>query len=100
MSPDERDALEALPASVQLLGDRIPLRYEIEDGRGVVVLSLREKQARRLRNTMLPEFDRPLRFAVRRGRREIIRVADIASLRAALDQLPQRQARRGRRRHR
>jgi len=98
VSPDEREALETLPASVQLLGDRVPLRYEIEDGRGVAVLSLREKQARRLRKSMLPDLDRPLRFAVRRGRREVIRVGDIASLKAALERLPQRQGRRGRRR--
>jgi hypothetical protein len=98
VSPSERDALEALPASVQILGDRIPLRYEIEDARGVAVLSLREKQARRLRKSMLPELDRPLRFAVRRGRREVIRVGDLASLKAALERLPQREGRRGRRR--
>ncbi len=97
----ERAALEALPASASILGDRIPLRYEIEDGRGVAVLSLREKQARRLRQKMLPEVDRPLRLAVRRGRREVIRANDIAALRAALERLPQsakQRRHRGRRR--
>ncbi len=44
----ERSALEALPASVHLYGDRVPVDYEVEQGVGVVRLRLKEGQARRL----------------------------------------------------
>ena len=62
-----REALMALPSSVHLLGDAIKLHYEISDGEGIVRLHLREGQARRLRPQDLPEFDRPLRFAIVRN---------------------------------
>src|SRR5437870_1262908 len=44
----ERGALDALPASVHLYGDRVPVDYEVEQGIGVVRLRLKEGQARRL----------------------------------------------------
>ena len=97
VSEKERRELDRLPASVMILGDRVALRYEIEDGRGIAVLSLREKQARRLHESMLPELGRPLRLTVRRGRREVVRVNDVAALRGAVERLPQRQ-KKGRRR--
>jgi hypothetical protein len=97
VSEKERRELDRLPASVMILGDRVALRYEIEDGRGIALLSLREKQARRLHESMLPELGRPLRLTVRRGRREVVRVNDVAALRGAIERLPQRQ-KKGRRR--
>jgi ATP-dependent helicase HrpA len=59
-----RTALEALPDSVHLRGDTVPLDYEVENGDGVVRVRLREGQARRLQPRDLPALDRPLRFAV------------------------------------
>ena len=52
---------------VHLLGDAVPLDYEVEEGGGVVVLRLREGQLRRLKEADLPKVDRPLRFSVMRG---------------------------------
>src|SRR5439155_1224122 len=61
VSVADRARLEALPASVHLLGDRLPLEYEVEPGGGggVVRVRLKEGQARRLRPGDLPEPDRP-----------------------------------------
>ena len=63
-----RERLEALPQRVHLKGDAVPLDYEIQNGEGVARVRLREGQARRLRADELPRLDRPLRFAVQRGR--------------------------------
>src|SRR6185503_1662887 len=56
-----RSALDELPGSVPVAGDRAALRYEVENGTAVVVLHLREGQARRLRPREIPPLDRPLR---------------------------------------
>jgi ATP-dependent helicase HrpA len=100
-----RAALEALPASVHLFGDRVPLEYAIEQGGGVVRLRLKEGQARRLREADLPPLDRPARFTVLRGKREAVRADTIADLQRQLSGLPKadrqrlvRGGRRGRRR--
>src|SRR5206468_2479307 len=69
---DERRVLEALPSSVHLYGDRVPVDYEVERGVGVVRLRLKEGQARRLQPSDLPPFDRPVRFTVLRGKREAL----------------------------
>ena len=93
-----RRALDALPSAASLLGDRVPLSYEIEDGRGVVRLRLKEGQARRLRARDLPAVDRPLRLSVLRGRREVLRVGSLDELRAGLAGLPRHEHRRHHRR--
>jgi hypothetical protein len=93
--------LDALPASAAVLGDRVPVEYDLEDGQSVARLRLREKQALRIRERDLPDLGRPLRFAVTRGRREIARAASLDELREALKSLPRerdRGARRNRRR--
>jgi len=102
-----RGELDLLPASIHLHGDRIPLEYGVEPGGGVVRLRLKEGQARRLRATDLPAFDRPVRFMVLRGKRETVRADSLADLERQLRGLPksdrQRLARGGgrrRRRHR
>jgi hypothetical protein len=77
---DVRARLEALPASLHLFGDRVPIDYEVEQGKGVARLRLREGQARRLRERDLPPFDRPLRFTVVRGKREAVRADSLAEL--------------------
>ncbi len=83
----ERQALEALPASVHLYGDRVPLDYEVEQGVGVVRLRLKEGQARRLQARDLPPFDRPVRFTVLRGKREAVRAETVDELRRQLSGL-------------
>lgn len=62
-----RVRLDALPGTVHLLGDATALEYDIDRGRGIVRIRLREGQARRLREDQLPPFDRPVRFQVVRG---------------------------------
>jgi hypothetical protein len=81
--------LDGLPGAIRLLGDIVPLDYEIEDGQGVVRLRLREGQVRRLRPEILPEFDRPLRFAVMRGQESAIRAETLDELRDALHRRPE-----------
>ena len=83
----EREALEALPASVHLYGDRVPLDYEVEQGVGVLRLRLKEGQARRLQARDLPPFDRPVRFTVLRGKREAVRADTVEELRRQLSGL-------------
>src|SRR2546430_2056050 len=102
---DERRALEALPSSVHLYGDRVPVDYEVERGVGVVRLRLKEGQARRLQPSDVPPFDRPVRFTVLRGKREALRSDSLDELRRGLSGLSRgerqrlvRGGRRGRRR--
>jgi hypothetical protein len=92
--------LDALPGSVPVFGDRVPLVYGFEQGSAVVELRLREAQARRLRERDLPETDRPLRICVYRGKRELTRATTIAELAQRLSELPAPRARPGRRRRR
>jgi len=103
-----RARLDALPAMLRLRGDAVPLDYELADGQGIARVRLREGQARRLRDGDLPPLDRPLRFAVQRGRHEPILADTIAALQAELRRAPRAPrgsdaddgARRSRRRHR
>ena len=88
LDPAARAALDALPASVHLLGDRLPLEYAVEDGHGVVRVRLKEGQARRLQARDLPKLDRPLRFTVLRGKREAVRAETLDDLSRQLRALP------------
>ena len=83
----ERHALEALPDSVHIYGDRVPVDYEVERDLGVVRLRLREGQARRLQPRDLPPLDRPIRFTVLRGKREAVRADSLEDLRRQLSGL-------------
>lgn len=80
-----RHRLLDLPSAVRILGDTVPLRYELEAGQGIVVVRLREGQARRLRERDVPALDRPIRFEVERLG---IRSDGLASLRDQLRNLP------------
>jgi ATP-dependent helicase HrpA len=80
----QRHALDALPGSVHLYGDRVPVDYEVEQGLGVVRLRLKEGQARRLRADDVPAFDRPVRFTVLRGKREAVHSDNVDDLRRQL----------------
>jgi len=85
---DVRARLDALPSSLHLYGDRVPLDYDIEQGGGIVRLRLKEGQARRLRLEDLPTPDRPLRFTVIRGKRPAIQATSIEDMRRQLTELP------------
>ncbi len=85
-----RHALDALPSAVPLLGDKMPLVYDVENGTPVVRIRMKEGQARRLRPRDLPRFDRPLVFSVIRGRNEVLRAGSLEELRAGLAGLPRR----------
>ncbi len=84
---DERERLDALPSSVFLYGDRVPVDYDVEHGVGVVRLRLKEGQARRLQPKDLPPFDRPVRFTVTRGKHEAVRAGSLDELRQGLRSL-------------
>ena len=83
-----RTRLDALPDMVRVRGDAVPLDYEVEDGQGVVRIRLKEGQARRLRDGDLPPLDRPIRFAVQRGRHAPVLADTIAALHAELRRPP------------
>jgi hypothetical protein len=102
---EARARLDALPASIHLLGDRVPVEYDVEAGIGIARLRLKEGQARRLTPQALPAVDRPLRFTVLRGKRDAIQATDLDDLRRKLASAPraergrvQRHGRRPRRR--
>jgi hypothetical protein len=83
-----RARLDALPAMIRVRGDAVPLDYELADGTGVVRVRLREGQARRLRQGDLPPLDRPLRFAVVRGRHQPVLADTLTELHAELRRAP------------
>jgi hypothetical protein len=83
-----RQRLDALPAMVRVRGDAVPLDYELADGAGIARVRLREGQAKRLRAGDLPPADRPVRFAVMRGRHEPILADTIEELQAAIRRAP------------
>ena len=87
ISEGERHRLDALPSSVFLYGDRVPLDYDVDQGVGVVRLRLKEGQARRLHPKDLPPFDRPVRFTVTRGKHEAVRASSLDELRQGLRNL-------------
>ncbi len=81
---ERRHALEALPSSVTIAGERCPLDYEIEDGRAVVRIRMREHLAHRLSEEDLPELDRPVGLTVIRGKHGSVRAWTVKELRRAL----------------
>jgi hypothetical protein len=101
----ERHRLDAMPSSVALYGDRVPVDYDVEQGvGGIVRLRLKEGQARQLHPRDLPAFDRPVRYTVIRGKHEAVRANSLEELRQGLRSLGNAQrarvARGGRRRRR
>ena len=99
--PPLREPLDALPTSIKLYGDRVPLSYELDQGVAVARLRLRDGKARRLSESDLPSLDRPLRFTVVRGKQEVLRANSLQELHAGLDRLPRHpRQHRSNRRHR
>ncbi len=84
VDPATRAVLDALPGTVRIFGDTTALEYDVERGRGIVRLRLREGQARRLTENDLPGFDRPVRFAVVRGGEAPLEADSLDALRALL----------------
>jgi len=89
----ERAHLDALPSSVHVMGDAAPLEYRVTPQGPAVRLFLREGQLRRLRMKDLPEFDRPLLFATRRGE-QVFEAQTIERLREILAEYRERTPRR------
>jgi hypothetical protein len=87
-----RERLEALPGRLHVRGDAVPLDYEIQGGEGIARVRLREGQAKRLRPDELPRLDRPLRFAVQRGRHPPLLADTIPALQAMLRRGPKTHA--------
>ena len=83
-----RERLESLPGMVRIRGDAAPVDYEIKDGEGVARVRLREGQAKRLRPDEVPALDRPVRFAVQRGRHAPLLADTISELQALLRKAP------------
>ena len=94
IAPDElidaeaRARLEALPKTLKIRGDAVPIDYEIAGGEGVARIRLREGQARRLRQDEVPALDRPVRFAVQRGRHAPLLADSVADLQSLLRRTP------------
>ncbi|HUF34818.1 MAG TPA: DEAD/DEAH box helicase [Gemmatimonadales bacterium] len=86
-----RMRLDALPAMIRIRGDAAPLDYELEQGEPVARVRLREGQAKRLRPDDLPPLDRPLRFAVQRGRHPPLLADSIPALQSLLRRPPRQE---------
>jgi hypothetical protein len=83
-----RERLEALPGMLRIHGDAAPLDYEVVNGEGVARVRLRQGQAKRLRPDEIPTLDRPLVFAVQRGRHAPLLAESLSQLQALLRRAP------------
>ncbi|HEY2806150.1 MAG TPA: DEAD/DEAH box helicase [Gemmatimonadales bacterium] len=92
---DRRRELEALPSFVEIAGERCPLDYEVEDGKPIVRIRLRENLARRLASHEVPLLDRPVAFTVVRGKHAAVRASTVQDLRRALNAAGRGQQREG-----
>jgi hypothetical protein len=88
VDPETAERLEALPGSARVKGDVVPLDYEMRGTEGVVRLTLREGQAKRLRTGEVPVLDRPIVFAARRGSHPPLVAATLPDLQALLKREP------------
>ena len=84
IDPATRERLEALPSMIPIRGDAAPIDYEVDGGEAFARVRLREGQAKRLRPEDLPQLDRPLRFAVQRGRHAPLLADTIPALQTLL----------------
>jgi hypothetical protein len=85
VTPEARRSLEALPSSVEISGEDCPLDYEIEDGKPIVRIRMKEHLARRLGSHEVPTLDRPIAFTVIRGKHAAVRASSLQDLRRALN---------------
>jgi hypothetical protein len=84
VDPGTREALDRLPSTIRIFGDTTGVEYGVERGEAIIRIRLREGQARRLQPHDLPEFDRPVRFAVLRGEAPALEASTLDALRALL----------------
>jgi ATP-dependent RNA helicase HrpA len=85
---ETRARLDALPGMAKIRGDAVPIDYELAGGEGIARVRLREGQARRLRPDEVPALDRPVRFAVQRGRHAPLLADTVAELQSLLRRSP------------
>jgi len=85
---ETRARLDGLPGMMKIRGDAVPIDYEVAGGEGVARIRLREGQARRLRPDEVPALDRPVRFAVQRGRHAPLLSDTVAELQSLLRRTP------------
>jgi len=88
LSSGQRAPLDSLPTTATVRGSRIPLRYELDGATPVVRLRFREALARRVLERDLPTLDRPLRFSVIRGKRDVTQAASVEELQQLLRRIP------------
>jgi ATP-dependent helicase HrpA len=88
VSAETRTRLDALPGMMKIRGDAVPIDYEVAGGEGVARIRLREGQARRLRPDEVPALDRPVRFAVQRGRHAPLLSDTVTELQSLLRRTP------------
>lgn len=81
---EDRLELERLPSSVMILGERCPIDYEVDTGRAIARIRLKEHLARRLTVREIPELDRPVAFTVVRGKQHSLRAGSFEELRRVL----------------
>lgn len=96
VTPEQREAVRRLPASVEIKERDVRIEYDVEEfyGRtaeeepgvyGVARLILPERLARTLTKEELPKLDRPLRFAVSRGEKGSVLADDLEELQDKLE---------------
>ena len=88
VNAETRARLDALPGMMKIRGDAVPIDYEVAGGEGVARIRLREGQARRLRPDEVPALDRPVRFAVQRGRHAPLLSDTVTELQSLLRRTP------------
>ena len=81
---ERRHELEALPSHVTLHGERCALDYEVEDGRAIVRIRMKEHLVRVIQPGEVPRLDRPVEFSVTRGKQASVRASSLGELRKAL----------------
>jgi hypothetical protein len=80
-SAEERARWLALPGVVKLRGEEYPLDYFLEDGVALVRARVPEKVLWELKESDVPELDRPLHWTVMRGKRDAIRAETLEEAR-------------------
>jgi ATP-dependent helicase HrpA len=84
VAPERRRELEALPSHVMLHEERCALDYEVEEGRPIVRIRMKEHMVRMLHPGDIPQLDRPVAFSVVRGKHASVRANSLGELRKAL----------------
>jgi hypothetical protein len=88
LSVDQTGPLDSLPTTTTVHGARIRLRYDLDGATPVVRLRLREALARKIRKKDIAPLDRPYRFSVIRGKRELVHASSVGELQERLRRVP------------